>query len=446
MPRNVSTDIALLIFLSAIVAVIIFPILGNMPPSEEEAAMMAHISSFSEPGTIAHIFDSESNIFIGAYIHLVLLIQGLLPMLDNMVALRLPGALSVMALTLCLFRFGGSIDRYSSSFLASLLFLSSTLVMRLTFRASEVMLPAALFIFALMSLYHWLRLYNRHTFWLVVFSTSIATVLIGATAPIALVLMAYVFLMASQQRSLRRFATVTAALLLACLTAFFIIYVIVGDTSTAMSIFDIRQQLSIAPDNDISMAYVFVNYIVFAIFPWSIPIIISLPWILRRPGNVYKNFLGLPLLQRYSIIIFLFSLPFFFVVTDLTIILLIASMFFNMPLIGRYLLIQSGRHHRVWKISGFLFAALMAILLAFFTILSSTTTLHMGNLGIKLVNDGSSTWSITLVAMAYFSIYTLWRNARSIGQNNRFLYNVIFLYIAVAIIFTGYVAGRITII
>ena len=441
MARNISTDIALLVFLSAIVAVIIFPILGNMPPSEEEAAMLAHISPATKAGPIAGIFDSDSNIFIEAYTHLVLLLHGLLPMLDDLVALRLPGALTIMALTLCLFRFGGSIDRYSSSFLASLLFLSSALVMRLTFCTSEVVLPAALFIFALMSLYHWLHLCDKRTFWLVVFSAAIATVLIGATAPIALALMAYVLLLASRQRSVRHFVTVTAALLLACFAAFFIIYVTVGDTSTAMSIFDIRQQLSIAPGNDISMTYVFVNYIVFAIFPWSIPIIISLPWIARRPGNLYRKFLDLPLLQRYSIIIFLFSLPFFFVVTDLTVVLLIASMFFNMPLIGRYLLMQSGRHHKVWKSVGYIFAACVAILLAAFTILAHTSTLNAGMYSVTL-DGGNNTWSMILVAAAYFGIYTLWRNARTIGQNNRFLYNVIFLYITTAVIFTGYVAGR----
>lgn len=441
MPRSVSTDIALLVFLVMIVAAIIFPILGNMPPSEEETAMIARMGAAGGAGSIARIFDSGSNIFIGAYVHIALLIQGLLPMISDVVALRLPGALAVMALTLCLFRFGGSIDRYSSSFLASLLFLSSALVMRLTFRASEVVLPAALFIFALMSIYHWLRLGGRRTFWLVVFSAAIATVLIGATAPIALALMAYVFLLASRPCAVRRFASVTAALLLACFSAFLIIYVLVGDTATAMSIFDIRQQLAEVP-GDISMVHVFVNYIVFAIFPWSIPIIISLPWIMRRPGNVYRRFLGLPLLQRYSIIIFLFSLPFMLFVTDLTVVLLLASVYFNMPLIGRYLLMQSGRHDMLWRVAGFAFAAVVAVLLAAYVLLARVPAFGAA-VGVSLTS-GAGAWSMVLVAAAFFGIYTLWRNARTIGQNNRFLYNVIFLYITTAVIFAGYVAGRLS--
>ena len=362
-------------------------------------------------------------------------------MIDDVVALRLPGALAVMALTLCLFRFGGSIDRYSSSFLASLLFLSSALVMRLTFRASEVVLPAALFIFALMSIYHWLRLGGRRTFWLVVFSAAIATVLIGATAPIALALMAYVFLLASRPCAVRRFASVTAALLLACFSAFLIIYVLVGDTATAMSIFDIRQQLAEVP-GDISMVHVFVNYIVFAIFPWSIPIIISLPWIMRRPGNVYRRFLGLPLLQRYSIIIFLFSLPFMLFVTDLTVGLLLASVYLNMPLIWGYLLMKSGRHDMLWRVAVFDFAAVVAVLLAAYVLLARVPAFGAA-VGVSLTS-GAGAWSMVLVAAAFFGIYTLWRNARTIGQNNRFLYNVIFLYITTAVIITGYVAGRLS--
>lgn len=438
--HKVSTDIALLIFLAMIVAAIIFPVLGNVPLSEEELAIAERIGSGVGAGSIAGIFGSENNIFVEAYTHAVLLLHGLLPMLGKAFELRLPGALTVMVLTLCLFRFGGSIDRYNSSFLASLLFLSSALVMRFTFNASEVVLPAALFIFALMSLYHWLHHRGKHTFWLVVFSTSVATVLIGATAPISIAIMAYAFLLAARRREVGRFVAITVALLLACCVAFMMLYVIVGDTSIALAIFDIRQQLAVSPGSSL---YVFADYILFAVFPWSIPLIISLPWMVRNPGEVYRGFLGLTLLQRYSIIVFLFSLPFFFFVTDLTVVLLIASMFFNMPLIGRYLLMQSGRHSRVWKVSGCIFAALVAAFVTVFAVVTSGMPLTVG--GCRVALSGGNAWSIVLVVVAYLGIYTLWRNARSIGENNRFLYNLIFLYITSAIICVGFVIGNLSI-
>lgn len=427
-----------------IVAAIIFPILGQMPLSEEEKAMMSYVDSYGEAGSIANMFVGNQNIFIGTYTHLVLLIRGLLPFLDEVVLLRLPGALTVMILTLCLFRFGGSVGRYSSSFLASLLFLSSALMMKLTFRASEVVLPAAFFIFALMSLYHWLYLHSSRRFWLVVFSAALATVFVGATAPISLALMAYVFIMASRQRTSMQFVTITFALLLACFAAFLVIYVIVGDVPAAIAVFDIRQQLSIS-SNELYPARAFVYYVTIAVFPWLLPLVVSLPWIMRRPGKVYRHFLGLSLLQRYAVIIFLFSLPFFFFDTDLSLVLLIASVFFNMPLMGRLLLIQAGFHHKSWLAAGGAFAVLVAGFLALFVAMANFgLVLHLGARSVALVAD-VDVWGMVVVVSTALGIYTLWRNARTIGRNNRFLYNLIFLYIASAIIVVGYVAGNLII-
>ncbi len=443
MPSKISTDIALLVFLFAIVAAIVFPVLGNMPISDDEAMLLDRMAGAGSAGSIAGVFGSDSNIFVEAYVHMVLLIHGLLPMLGDMFVLRLPGALVVMTLTLCLFRFGGRAERYNASFLASLLFLSSALIMRMTFNVSVTVVPAALFIFALMSLYHRLHRPGRHTFWLVVFSAALATVLIGATVPIALALMAYVFLLASRRGSVRQFVMVTVALSLACGAAFLTVYVIVGDVYVAKEVFDIRQQLAVVPGTS-SMTYVFVNYIIFAIFPWSIPLIISLPWLVRRPGKVYRRFLDLTLLQRYSIIVFLFSLPFFFFVTDLTLVLLVASMFFNMPLFGRYMLLQFSHHHVTWKVSGYVFAFIVALFAVMLVVLQSGVEIPFGKYRVSL-DAGCDGWCVALLVMVVLGLYTLWRNAREIGNNNRFLYNIIFLYTVSAIICVGYVVGRLSV-
>lgn len=441
MPNKISTDIALLVFLMMIVAVVIFPILGNMPPSEQELVMLDRILCANNAMPITDIFEGGNNIFVETYLHLTLLLHGLLPMLDDLFLLRLPGALTVVALTLCLFRFGGNIDRYGSSFLASLIFLSSALVMRMTFNASVVMVPAALFIFALMSLYHWLNSQgDKRMFWLVVFSTTVATVQIGATAPISLALMAYVFLLASHKWSARPFFAITLALLLACCAAFMMIYALTGNKEVAESIFDIRQQLTVSPAS-LSMTHIFVNYVVFAIFPWSLPLIISLPWVMRNPRRIYRNFLDLTLLQRYSIIIFLFSLPFFFFVTDLTLILLIASMFFNMPLIGRYILRQFAYHHTIWKVAGYAFAVIAALFVVAFVALQLGWVRDVVGYEVSLLEKGNA-WSAVLVAAVVFGIYSLWRNAREMDGNNRFMYNIIFIYISAALIYAGFVEGK----
>lgn len=442
MSTKISTDIALLSFLALIVAVIIFPILDNRPLSQHELLLLQQINASETAGNLGEIFQSGNNLFMQAYAHIVMLIEGLIPGIKGAFLLRLPGALAVMALTLSLFRFDGNIDRLNASFLASLLFLSSTLIMNLTFQASEITIPASLFILALMSLYHWLNHPSKRYFWLVVATAAISTVLIGATSPLALALMAYVFIIASKRYSAKSYLTITLALLLSCVMAFLAIYVLVGDTMIAMDIFDIRQQLAMSPES--SMANVFFEYIVLALFPWSIPLIISIPWLARNPRWIYDKFLNLGLLQRYSIIIFLFSLPFLFFATDLTFILFIASMFFNMPLIGKYVLLQFHHHPTVWKTTGTIFAVIVALLTIIFIILKSGYTITIGTCSMS-ISDGWSGWSIFLTIAALSSIYTLWRNTREIKNNNRFMYNIIFMYLVAAILANGYIIGDITI-
>ena len=442
MSTRISTDIALFSFLALIVAVIIFPILDNRPLSEHEILMLQQINASETAGNLGNIFQRGNNLFMQAYAHIVQLIEGLIHGIKGAFLLRLPGALAIMALTLCLFRFDGNIDRLNSSFLASLLFLSSTLIMDLTFQASETIIPASLFILALMSLYHWLNHPSKRYFWLVVITAAVSTVLIGATSPIALALMAYVFIIASKRYSVRSYLTITFALLLSCAMAFLAIYVLVGDTAVAMDIFNIRQQLTMSPES--SMANAFFKYVVLALFPWSIPLIISIPWLVRNPRWIYDKFINLGLLQRYSIIIFLFSMPFLFFSTDLTFILFIASMFFNMPLIGKYVLLQFHHHPNVWKTAGTIFAAIVILFMVAFIALKSGYVMTLGTYSIS-ITKGWNGWSLLLSITAFFSIYTLWRNAREIRNNNRFLYNVIFLYLAISILVNGYVIGDIAI-
>ena len=167
--KHLSTDIALLIFLAGVVALLIFPILGNSALNGVELRMLNAIAEGDAVGNLSNIFSSRANIFYAAYQYLVELLDGLLPDLPDAFVVRLPGAAIVMTMTLCLFRFDGDFERLNASFLASLLFLSTTIVVEVTFSASPGLLPAALFIFAMMSLYHWLHHGTRRYFWLVTF-------------------------------------------------------------------------------------------------------------------------------------------------------------------------------------------------------------------------------------------------------------------------------------
>ena len=108
---KLSTDIALLIFLAAVVSLIIFPVLGNASATAVETTMLDALSHSGGPGELGSIFKSSGNIFTAAYLHLVELIGGLFPQISQLLLLRLPGALVVLVMTLCLFRFDGGFDR-----------------------------------------------------------------------------------------------------------------------------------------------------------------------------------------------------------------------------------------------------------------------------------------------------------------------------------------------
>ena len=446
--KHLSTDIALLIFLAGVVALLIFPILGNSALNGVELRMLNAIAEGDAVGNLSNIFSSRANIFYAAYQYLVELLNGLFPDLPAAFVVRLPGAAIVMTMTLCLFRFDGDFERLNASFLASLLFLSTTIVVEVTFSASPGLLPAALFIFAMMSLYHWLHHGTRRYFWLVTFSSAIATMLIGVTAPVSMALMAYTFIAASDFRAWRRYLVITVALVASCVAAFFAIYVLTGNAETAKCIFHLQHQF--APTGTISdnMAYIFLSYVVLGIFPWSIPLLLSLPRLAGRANRIVGIFKKLTLLQRFGVIIFLFSLPMMLFGTELTNILLITSIFFNMPLIGKYLLLQFKHHPSVWRITGAICAGIIGLGACAFVAVNlhdaGATSPVMATwldevCDFLTLPDGWSKWCIFITAMIFVSLYTLWRSVREIGHNNRFLYNIIALYLLAVTLVVGYI-------
>ena len=443
--NHLSTDIALLIFLAIVVAMIIFPVLGNSALNGVELRMRDTIESGNATGNLANIFGSRADIFYSAYLYLVQLIHGLFPGPCSALVLRLPGAAVVATMTLCLFRFDGDFERLNASFLASLLFLSTTIVVFMTFSASPVLLPSALFIFAMMSLYHWLHHGTRRYFSLVTFSTALATMLIGATAPVSMAIMACTFIAASTPRAYGRYIAITAALSTASAAAFFAIYVLTGNTSTASCIFHLQHQFEPTGNIGSNMATIFLSYVVLGIFPWSLPIILSLPWLAGKGRRLVGIFRKLTLLQRFGVIIFLFSLPVMLFGSQLSSIVLITSIFFNMPLIGKYLMLQFKHHPSVWRITGATLGCITGLgTLAFVAInLPATSPLMHSWLGdtlheLLLMPRGWTPWCITITTLIFITIHTLWRSDRSIGANNRYLYSIITLYLLAITLTTGY--------
>lgn len=444
--NHLSTDIALLIFLAGLVALLIFPILGNAALNGVEMRMQAAIADGEAIGNLGNIFGTRSEIFHAAYLYLVELLDGLLPGPCNAFIIRLPGAAIVMTMTLCLFRFDGDFERLNASFLASLLFLSATIIIEMTYSASPTLLPTSLFIFAMMSLYHWLHHGTRRYFWLVVFSSAIATMLIGITAPVSMAIMAYTFIAASDCRAYSRYIVITTALVISCAAAFFAIYVLTGNAETARCIFHLSHQFEPTGSIGDNMAYIFLSYVVLGIFPWSIPILLSLPWLARKSHRLVGIFRKLTLLQRFGVIIFLFSLPMMLFGSELSNILLITSIFFNMPLIGKYLMLQFKHHPSVWRITGAVCASIIGLGTCTFVAVnlhdtSAATPVWLSDISDFLtMPDGWSRWCIFITAMIFVTLYTLWRSVREIGRNNRYLYSFITLYLLAVTLVVGYIA------
>lgn len=444
--RHLSTDIALLIFLAAVVVLMIFPVLGNSALNGMEQRMREAIAGGNAIGNLGNIFGSRTDIFYSAYLYLVELIHGLLPGPCDAIELRLPGAAIVTTMTLCLFRFDGDFERLNSSFLASLLFLSTTIVIETTFAATPVLLPAALFVFAMMSLYHWLHHGTRRYFYLVTFSTTLATMLIGVTAPVSMAIMAYTFIAASDYKAYRRYLAIGLALVGACAAAFFAIYVLTGDSQSASCIFHLQHQFEPTGSIGDNMASIFLNYVVVGIFPWSVPLLLSLPWLVHKAGRLVGIFRKLTLLQRFGVIIFVFSLPMMLFGTQLSSILLITSLFFNMPLIGKYLLLQFKHHPLVWRITGTACGSIIGLGACAFVLVNVPATswrmaLWLGEevQELLLLTNGWTPWSIFLTCMIFFTLYTMWRSVREIGSNNRYLYSIITLYLLAITLVVGYV-------
>ena len=64
---HLSTDIALLIFLAGVVALLIFPILGNSALYGVALRMLNAIAEGDAVGNLSNIFNSRADIFYAAY-------------------------------------------------------------------------------------------------------------------------------------------------------------------------------------------------------------------------------------------------------------------------------------------------------------------------------------------------------------------------------------------
>lgn len=225
--------------------------------------------------------------------------------------------------------------------------------------------------------------------------------------------------------------------------AYIIVLFITNDKQSADNVLGIGQATYAL--EEYGKLHSFLVHTFFSIFPWSVPIIIALFWIACNPSWLRNKFLALSLFKQFGVVVFIISIPTLIAVNRLSLVMLLAAIYFNMPMISSFLLSQIHNHSVTWRITGGIFAALIASLAILF--IATKAGFDISFTGFALTGiSGWSIWSITLLFCILASLYTLWRNQRTIRFNNRYLYNIVILYLLAQILYKAFINPYLTVI
>lgn len=426
---------SLFVLLLVTAVVIIFPPLGRVPLQPDEIVLSTLAEKFAKLGIGSVFTDTSADFLSNFYAYIVSVCHNNLDISDTL-AVRLPSAVIILLLTLGLYQFCDRRDKLSHSFLAALLFISSYLVSSLAYRASTVSLIALPFIFSLSAVYHWTKSPNLNKTYLLIITTLFTSIFMGILGPVAVWIMGIILLLMQQSRKIWQYLRLTANIAAGTVAAYVMIVFITNDTTIATSILGVEQVTESL--SEYSKLEIFIRHIVFSIFPWSIPIIIGLFWITANPSWIRRQFLSLNFFRQFGVILFLLAIPTFFAFNRLSLVMLLVAIFFNMSVISSFILSQIHNHTISWRITGSLFGLLIAIFAGMFVALHFGVSIEMFGYRMPPFSDWS-VWSILLLVSIAVSLYTLSRNQRTIHLNNRYLYNIVILYILAQLLYKGFV-------
>lgn len=426
---------SLFVLLLVTAVVIIFPPLGRVPLQPDEIVLSTLAEKFAKLGIGSVFTDTGADFLSNFYAYIVSVCHNNLDISDTL-AVRLPSAVIILLLTLGLYQFCDRRDKLSHSFLAALLFISSYLVSSLAYRASTVSLIALPFIFSLSAVYHWTKSPNLNKTYLLIITTLFTSIFMGILGPVAVWIMGIILLLMQQSRKIWQYLRLTANIAAGTVAAYVMIVFITNDTTIATSILGVEQVTESL--SEYSKLEIFIRHIVFSIFPWSIPIIIGLFWITANPSWIRRQFLSLNFFRQFGVILFLLAIPTFFAFNRLSLVMLLVAIFFNMSVISSFILSQIHNHTISWRITGSLFGLLIAIFAGMFVALHFGVSIEMFGYRMPPFVDWS-VWSILLLVSIAVSLYTLSRNQRTIHLNNRYLYNIVILYILAQLLYKGFV-------
>ena len=184
--------------------------------------------------------------------------------------------------------------------------------------------------------------------------------------------------------------------------------------------------------------------LVFSIFPWSVPLIVALGWMAVNPRWLRDRFLAMSLLKQFGVIVFILTLPLITALNGLSIIMLLTAIYFNVPLVAHFLLSQTHNHSVTWRISGFIFSLIITALAVAYVVAVSGVNICIFGYAFRPEGGVWSTGVVLLLSAIVVSLYTLTRNQRTIRFNNRYLYNIVILYLLAQILYKVYINPYLT--
>ncbi len=430
---------ALLVILAIISAIVILPVLGSVPLHPDERLLLSVANNFIDSG-ISSVFDMHGSDFPGNFYAYLVAITTNLSNISDEYAIRIPSALVIILLTLGMFQFKPQTDSISKAFLAALLFLSCYTVSALAYHANALSLMALFFIFSLSATYHWIKRPVKRQTYLLILATACSSILMGMLSPIITTLTGIVFIMMQTgkiQRSILKLLLISA---LGIALAYATIIFLTNDSLTAQNMLGMRQIIMPVGEGAEwnGKLTVFIGHLFFSIFPWSVPIIVALFWIAFNPSWLKNKFMALSLIRQFGVIVFIISIPSFLALSRLSLIMLLAAIYFNMPIISSFLLSQIHNHSITWRTTGGIFAALTALMAIFLILAWFGVNIPFADYTFDC-KHGWSAWGIILIACMTISYYTLWRNQRTIRFNNRYLYNIVVIYLIAQLLYKAYI-------
>lgn len=432
---KVKAEHSLLAIIIFAAAVIIFPFLGEKPLRSDEISLLELARTFMTSG-ISNVFDGNGIDFPrNFYAYLVSIALNNLDLSDA-ICVRLPSAVTMALLSIGMYQFRGSNEKMSKAFLASLLFLSCYAVTSLAYHANPVTITALSFIFSLSAIYHWIKSPTSTKVYLAIATTACAAIFMGLFAPIIVLVSGIAFMLTRGQREVAAFFKFMLIPCAAIILAYGTLIFVTNDQPSAHNVLGFEQiTASFADFNTLGNLF---GQIFLSIFPWSIPIGVAIFWIAYNPSWIKDKFSTLSLFKQFGVVIFIIAMPSLLAFNRLSVIMLLMAVYFNMPIISSFLLSQIHNHTVTWRITGFVFSAVIVVIVCIYA--ATLTGVTTNYLSFEFARRQEwSVGNVAIIVAIIVCLYHQWRNQRLIKFNNRYLYNIVVLYLLAQMLYVGFI-------